>query len=144
MTELLSVDEAAKLIRVSVKYLIDTIVANGELTPISDGLNFKLLFPTFRNRYLFVRERLKKYAGAHSGASVYRGLNLGTGEGDYDRMIAGYCTELIGCDVNEEDLAHARRAEGIAEEDGVDDGAGAGKGCGRHGRPRYVDKHRTY
>jgi len=40
MTELLSVDEAAKLIRVSVKYLIDTIVANGELTPISDGLNF--------------------------------------------------------------------------------------------------------
>lgn len=55
-----------------------------------------------------MRERLKKYAGAHPGASVYRGLNLGTGEGDYDRMIAGYCTELIGCDVNEEDLAHAR------------------------------------
>ena len=71
-------------------------------------MNFKLRFPTFRNRYLFVRERLKKYAGVHAGASVYRGLNLGTGEGDYDRMIAGFCTELVGCDVNEEDLAHAR------------------------------------
>lgn len=95
-------------------------------------MNFKLLFPTFRNRYRFVRERLKKYvpaiqeqpavASAETGetvprppstvyrppSTVYRALNLGTGEGDYDRMIAAYCTELIGCDVNEEDLAHAR------------------------------------
>ncbi len=36
-------------------------------------------------------------------------LNLGTGEGDYDRMIASNCSQLIGCDVNEEDLAHARQ-----------------------------------
>ncbi len=67
-------------------------------------MNFKLLFPTFRNRYLFVRSRLKKYATGH----VTEGLNLGTGEGDYDRMVAGYCLQLTGCDVNEEDLAHAR------------------------------------
>lgn len=40
MSELLSAEEAAKLIRVSVKYLIDTIVANGELTPVSGGLAF--------------------------------------------------------------------------------------------------------
>lgn len=40
--------------------------------------------------------------------STIKGLNLGTGEGDYDRMMAGYCSELIGCDVNEEDLVHAR------------------------------------
>lgn len=40
MTEPLSVEETAKLIRVSVKYLIDSIVANGELTPISGGLTF--------------------------------------------------------------------------------------------------------
>lgn len=40
MSELLSAEEAAKLIRVSVKYLLDTIVANGELTPISGGLEF--------------------------------------------------------------------------------------------------------
>jgi hypothetical protein len=46
-----------------------------------------------------------------------------------------------------EDLAHARCAEGIAEQDGVDDGAGALKdrvaGDGHWGL-RYVDKNRTY
>ena len=71
-------------------------------------MNFKFLFPTFRNRYLFVRERLKKHMAVDGRRSTVNGLNLGTGEGDYDRMIAAYCTELIGCDVNEEDLAHAR------------------------------------
>ena len=73
-------------------------------------MNFKLLFPTFRNRYRFVAARLKKYAmGSPSSASGFdAALNLGTGEGDYDRMIAGYSTQVIGCDVNEEDLAHAR------------------------------------
>lgn len=72
-------------------------------------MNFKFLFPTFRNRYLFVRDRLKKYALSISNLqSPITGLNLGTGEGDYDRMIAAYCSQLIGCDVNEEDLAHAR------------------------------------
>ncbi len=75
-------------------------------------MNFKFLFPTFRNRYLFVRSRLKKYANISNAttgqASVFHGLNLGTGEGDYDRLIAGYCSDLVGCDVNEEDLTHAR------------------------------------
>jgi len=78
--------------------------------PNPSTLNFKLLFPTFRNRYRFVAARLKKYAALHTGAApgFESALNLGTGEGDYDRMIAGYCTNLTGCDVNEEDLAHAR------------------------------------
>ncbi|MDO8366385.1 MAG: methyltransferase domain-containing protein [Saprospiraceae bacterium] len=67
-------------------------------------MNFKFLFPTFRNRYQFVKNRLEKYAPKDSKMA----LNLGTGEGDYDRMIADHCKELIGCDVNEEDLAHAR------------------------------------
>ncbi len=73
-------------------------------------MNFKLLFPTFRNRYQFVSGRLKKYAAQGDGREAGFGtaLNLGTGEGDYDRMIARYCTDVIGCDVNEEDLAHAR------------------------------------
>lgn len=69
-------------------------------------MNFKLLFPTFRNRYRFVQSRLKQYA--QSDGPWTTGLNLGTGEGDYDRMIASYCRELTGCDVNAEDLAHAR------------------------------------
>ena len=71
-------------------------------------MNFKFLFTTFRNRYLFVRDRLKKYMTVDGPRSTVRGLNLGTGEGDYDRMVAAYCAELIGCDVNEEDLVHAR------------------------------------
>ena len=69
-------------------------------------MNFKFLFPTFRNRFLFVKERLDKYA---PGQSLQNALNLGTGEGDYDRMVAAHCGQLIGCDVNEEDLAHARQ-----------------------------------
>ena len=68
-------------------------------------MNFKLLFPSFRNRYVFVRGKIKQLA---QNQHFDTALNLGTGEGDYDRMIAGYCRELIGCDVNEEDLAHAR------------------------------------
>jgi ubiquinone/menaquinone biosynthesis C-methylase UbiE len=68
-------------------------------------MNFKQLFPTFRNRYQFVTSRMKKYAASNI---FDKGLNLGTGEGDYDRMIAAYCQELTGCDVNEEDLVHAR------------------------------------
>lgn len=87
-------------------------------------MNFKFLFPTFRNRYCFVRERLEKHFPtanpAKSGQASQgptppsrgrqtKGLNLGTGEGDYDRMMAAHCAQLIGCDVNEEDLAHARQ-----------------------------------
>jgi len=70
-------------------------------------MNFKFLFPTFRNRYLFVQEQLRRLSKIHP---FERALNLGTGEGDYDRMIAGFVGgELIGCDVNEDDLAHARQ-----------------------------------
>lgn len=68
-------------------------------------MNFKFLFPTFRNRYTFVRRTLRRLATRHRFESA---LNLGTGEGDYDRMIASYCQALTGCDVNEEDIAHAR------------------------------------
>lgn len=72
-------------------------------------MNFKLLFTTFRNRYNFVEAKLQQYCPIPaSGAPARKGLNLGTGEGDYDRMIAAHCSELVGCDVNEADLAHAR------------------------------------
>lgn len=73
-------------------------------TTFINYMNFKFLFPTFRNRYNFVKKRLEQYTAQHPELA----LNLGTGEGDYDRMVAGYCQQLIGCDVNEEDLAHAR------------------------------------
>ena len=67
-------------------------------------MNYKLLFPTFRNRYLFVTESLQQYADK----GFRRGLNLGTGEGDYDHFISNYCEELIGCDINEKDIRFAR------------------------------------
>lgn len=68
-------------------------------------MNFKLLFPSFRNRFVFVRGKVKQLAREHTFDTT---LNLGTGEGDYDAMLAGFTRELVGCDVNEEDLAHAR------------------------------------
>ncbi len=68
-------------------------------------MNFKQLFPSFRNRYRFVRSALQNLAQQQVLGSA---LNLGTGEGDYDRMIAAHTRELIGCDVNEADLDHAR------------------------------------
>lgn len=68
-------------------------------------MNFKFFFPTFRNRYLFVRSKL---AELPENQAFERGLNLGTGEGDYDKMIADYVGELVGVDVNADDLAHAR------------------------------------
>ncbi|MCC6461302.1 MAG: methyltransferase domain-containing protein [Saprospiraceae bacterium] len=68
-------------------------------------MNFKFLFPTFRNRYRFVRGRLEQLARLKT---FEQGLNLGTGEGDYDRMVAGFCRQLTACDINPDDIAHAR------------------------------------
>lgn len=74
-------------------------------------MNFKFLFTTFRNRYCFVEETLKDLTRDHVFENA---LNLGTGEGDYDRMIAGYCQNLTACDINAEDVAHARAVnEGV-------------------------------
>lgn len=67
-------------------------------------MNFKHLFPSFRNRFRFVRNEVARYARQQE---VNLALNLGTGEGDYDRMLAEYTRELIGCDVNAEDIAYA-------------------------------------
>jgi SAM-dependent methyltransferase len=69
-------------------------------------MNYKLLFPTYRNRYLFVRENLKAFEGK---TPLKRVLNLGTGEGDYDPMIAGRVGEMVSCDINEADIAFAKQ-----------------------------------
>ncbi len=72
-------------------------------------MNLKFLLPTFRNRYRFIQQCLERYASskAHVPALTCL-LNLGTGEGDYDRLLAAYCQHLTACDINEEDLACAR------------------------------------
>ncbi len=69
-------------------------------------MNYKLLFPTYRNRYLFVEKQLNTLLGQGKFGRI---LNLGTGEGDYDPMIATYADKLIACDINERDIAFARQ-----------------------------------
>jgi 2-polyprenyl-3-methyl-5-hydroxy-6-metoxy-1,4-benzoquinol methylase len=69
-------------------------------------MNYKLLFPTYRNRYVFIRENLGKFGGKRKFANA---LNLGTGEGDYDPMIAAHCQDLTACDINENDVAFAKQ-----------------------------------
>ncbi|NUQ26181.1 MAG: methyltransferase domain-containing protein [Saprospiraceae bacterium] len=66
-------------------------------------MNYKLLFPTYRNRYLFIKQQLEQLT------RPAKALNLGTGEGDYDAMIAGYCDQLVACDINEGDVNYARQ-----------------------------------
>lgn len=65
-------------------------------------MNYKLLFPTYRNRYRFIKSALEKYG------RFEKGLSLGTGEGDYDAMIAQYCEQLTACDINAADVAFAK------------------------------------
>ncbi len=67
-------------------------------------MNFKLLLPTYRTRERFVRDVL----GALGERPLGRMLNVGAGEGDIDPTLASYATELESCDVNEDDVAHAR------------------------------------
>lgn len=68
-------------------------------------MNYKLLFPTYRNRYSFIRKCLSTY----SSQSFNQGLNLGTGEGDYDPMIAAEVNQLTSCDINPNDVAFAQQ-----------------------------------
>lgn len=67
-------------------------------------MNFKLLLPTYRTRERFVREVLD----ARGEPPLGRMLNVGAGEGDIDPTLASYANELESCDVNEDDVAHAR------------------------------------
>ena len=69
-------------------------------------MNYKLLFPTYRNRYLFIQRNLERLSQERRFAQA---LNLGAGEGDYDGMIARYCGHLVSCDINEQDVDYARR-----------------------------------
>ncbi|MCB9349358.1 MAG: methyltransferase domain-containing protein [Lewinellaceae bacterium] len=68
-------------------------------------MNYKLLFPTYRNRYLFIRRNLERIAAERP---FNYALNLGAGEGDYDGMIARHCNRLMSCDINEQDIHYAR------------------------------------
>ncbi|TNF24129.1 MAG: class I SAM-dependent methyltransferase, partial [Bacteroidetes bacterium] len=68
-------------------------------------MNYKLIFPTFRGRFHFVREELHR-VGTISGNAI----NIGTGEGDYDHMIAKHVSELTSTDINEDDIQFAKQS----------------------------------
>lgn len=67
-------------------------------------MNYKMLFPTYRARYLFVRDQLERLGGVQKSKRM---LSLGCGEGDNDRLLAAYTEELHACDVNEDDVVFA-------------------------------------
>lgn len=67
-------------------------------------MNYKLLFPSFLNRYQFVYQSLKSYSQDARIAI----LHIGAGEGDYDPMLASFSSHLISCDINQNDLNFAR------------------------------------
>jgi SAM-dependent methyltransferase len=68
-------------------------------------LNFKQLLPTYRARYRFVRDLVSKLPRGKEGLA--RVLNLGSGEGDYDAMIAAHFRQMLSCDVNVGDVRFA-------------------------------------
>lgn len=67
-------------------------------------MNLKQLFPTYRTRFRYVERTLQEICRD----PAERILNIGSGEGEYDRMIAGFAHALDSCDINEEDVAFAR------------------------------------
>ncbi len=68
-------------------------------------MNLKLLFPTYRTRYLFVEHQLQRFRGETAWPAA---LHIGSGEGDYDPMIASSCQTLISCDVHAQDVQFAQ------------------------------------
>jgi len=70
-------------------------------------MNYKLLFPTYRTRFLFLKNTLE--ALTSKGKNRFQHiLHLGTGEGDYDQMIAEYGEKVTACDINEADISYAQ------------------------------------
>ncbi len=81
--------------------------------PPPSPMNYKLLFPTYRTRYRFVRDQI---AALKPSSGFPQALNLGSGEGDYDSMIATGCQQLLSCDINPDDVEFARTANQHIEE----------------------------
>jgi SAM-dependent methyltransferase len=72
---------------------------------VTPRVNLKLLVPSYRTRYLLIR---KLFARLSEGGPIPRAFNLGTGQGEYDYMVKGFCRELHACDINVRDIEHAR------------------------------------
>jgi len=68
-------------------------------------VNYKLLLPTYRARQRWV---LRTLDGITRMAEIGRMINVGCGEGEIDREFRGRSDHLVACDLNGEDVAHAR------------------------------------
>lgn len=68
-------------------------------------MSLKHLLPSFRTRYLFTN---RIFSEKLSKKKWPKALNIGTGEGEYDALIAKHCGTLISTDINDEDLDTAR------------------------------------
>lgn len=68
-------------------------------------MNYKLLFPSYRNRYTWIENTLSELRQTYS---FEKALNLGCGEGEMDSMLAKYVGHLWACDINKDDLVHAK------------------------------------
>jgi 2-polyprenyl-3-methyl-5-hydroxy-6-metoxy-1,4-benzoquinol methylase len=68
-------------------------------------MNYKLLLPSYRARQRSVQRILDRVGRE---AEIKRMVNVGCGEGDIDREFCEFSVSLVGCDLNEGDVAHAR------------------------------------
>jgi 2-polyprenyl-3-methyl-5-hydroxy-6-metoxy-1,4-benzoquinol methylase len=68
-------------------------------------MNYKLLLPSYRARQRWVLRILDRVGRE---AEIKRMVNVGCGEGDIDREFCEFSAHLVGCDLNEGDVAHAR------------------------------------
>jgi len=68
-------------------------------------MNYKLLVPTYRTRYLVTFQALDYVKKKGKNARI---LHVGCGEGEYDSHIAEYCGKLDSVDINPKDIEYAQ------------------------------------
>ncbi|MBK8515905.1 MAG: class I SAM-dependent methyltransferase [Saprospiraceae bacterium] len=68
-------------------------------------MSLKHLLPTFRNRFRFILRSVEDHCKAKKCNNI---LNLGTGEGDYDRDLSQFAHVVTACDINPNDIENAK------------------------------------
>src|SRR5438445_13165167 len=71
----------------------------------SPRVNLKLLVPSYRTRYLLIRDL---FARLSREGPIPRAFNLGTGQGAYDYMVKGFCRDLHAGDIHVRDVEPAK------------------------------------
>ena len=72
---------------------------------MKDDFNVKFLCPTFRTRYLHIRNVVQRLYDTQAP----RFLNIGCGEGDYDPLLKTYSKKLYAGDINESDIQYCKQ-----------------------------------